>query len=80
MLFIDEETGSIGWAGILVCYFFPVIVVVVYYFMMKSTFKNQDDLARRVEILNLKNERTKSRMTEWLKAHPSYIKTARKWE
>lgn len=55
MLFIDEETGSIGWAGIFVCYFFPVIVVTIYWFMMRSTFKPEDDLETRVKMMEIKN-------------------------
>lgn len=80
MLFMDEDTGRVGWGGIFVCYLFPLIIVYIYYLMMSSTFGEDEELVSRVVELEQKNERTKKRMRDWLKSHPNYIKKARKWE
>jgi len=55
MLFIDEDTNSIQWGGIFVCYVFPLLIIYVYYLMMHSTFKEEEDLSLRVELMQLKN-------------------------
>lgn len=80
ILFIDEDTGSIGYGSIFVCYIFPVVIVYVYWLMMKSTFAPDEDLGTRVKLLELKNMRTKERMRAWLDQHPNYKKKVRKWE
>lgn len=59
MLFMDEETGKIGWGCIICAYCVPMITIIAYRFMLKQTFENTDDTLAQVRALEIKNERTK---------------------
>lgn len=80
MLFMDEETGRPSIGGIFAVYFLPIVIVIAYWFMYGSYFNNNRDYAGEAAQLQAKNERTKQRMRDWLKKHPSYVRKARKWE
>jgi hypothetical protein len=44
MLFMDEETGKIGWGSIACAYFVPLTLVVVFGYMLNGTFCNPEDI------------------------------------
>lgn len=44
MLFMDEETGKIGWGCLICAYCVPFISIIAYRMMLFNTFKNPEDL------------------------------------
>lgn len=51
MLFMDEDTGRIGWGSIICAYFVPMIMIIAYRYMLKSTFENTDDTEAQARAL-----------------------------
>lgn len=51
MLFMDEETGKIGWGSIAVAYFVPLTMVAAFGYMMNGTFCDPADIGAQVREL-----------------------------
>ena len=84
MLMMKDSDGKISFGAVFLVYLFPLLTVYVFYLVMRSSFETEEDIQKRIQSMNDRNEYTKQQLLEIVRSRNKNHKRPRsshkKWD